>query len=158
MRVKQRGERKGWSLVYIHNSYYSLLFSRDRGVVIKRTPITLPIQLYYGARLMGPSKLSYRFIALIYRDSVICKRALVSNALRAINVRACARNAKNYSRYSRGVQGLIKLDRYAPSRSIVADEDVTENDRLVSDNMMALTCVSPLCRCRTDLGFTMSEQ
>lgn len=76
--MEQRGERKGWSLVYIHNSYYSLLFSRDRGVVIKRTPITLPIQLYYGARLMGPSKLSYRFIALIYRDSVICKHALVS--------------------------------------------------------------------------------
>lgn len=155
MRVKQRGERKGWSLVYIHNSYYSLLFSR--GVVIKRTPITLPIQLYYGARLMGPSKLSYRFIALIYRDSVICKRTLVST-LFGPSTCACARNAKNYSRYSRGVQGLIKLDRYAPSRSIVADEDVTQNDRLVSDNMMALTCVSPLCRCRTDLGFTMSEQ
>jgi len=68
--------------------------------------------------------------------------------LRAVNARACARNAKNYSRYSRGEQGLIKLDRYAPSRLIMADEDVMQNDRLVSDNMIALTCIS-LYRCRT---------
>lgn len=59
----------------------------------------LPIQLYYGARLMGSAKLSYRFIALIYRDSVICKRSR-TGAPRAVNARACARNAKNYSRYS----------------------------------------------------------
>lgn len=32
-----------------------------------------------------------------------------------------------------GAQGLIKLNRYDPSRSIVADEDVTRNDRLVFD-------------------------
>ena len=68
--------------------------------------------------------------------------------LRVVNVRACARNAKNYSRYSRDEQGLIKLDRYAPSRLIMADEDVMQNDRLVSDNIIALTCIS-LYRCRT---------
>jgi len=39
---------------------------------------------------MDPGKLSYRFIALIYRDSVICKRSR-TEALWAVDARARVR-------------------------------------------------------------------
>lgn len=123
------GARKGWSPVYTHNSTSSLLFSLDR-VVIKRTPITLPIQLYYYTRLMGPRKSNYRFIPLIYGDSVICKRSPAPSYVRCL----CAWNERanftkrNRSPFSGLGKGLIKVSRCARLRSTVADEDVTRND------------------------------
>lgn len=98
---------------------------------------------------MGSAKLSYRFIALIYRDSVICKRSRTVELSLGPSMRARARVTSRIIRDTlEGVQGLIKLNRYEPCRSIVTDEDVTRNDRLVFDNTSVLSSVSVITQVR----------